>query len=38
MGVKPIQAMTRQATLGTLVEHYIYEVEDASPYLEKLIS
>jgi integrase len=38
MGIKAIQAKTRHANIGTLVKHYIYEVEDASPYLKKLIS
>ena len=38
MGIKAIQAKTRHASIGTLVKHYIYEVEDASPYLKKLIS
>ena len=37
MGIKAIQAKTRHASIGTLVKHYIYEVEDASPYLKKLI-
>jgi len=38
MGIKAIQTKTRHASIGTLVKHYIYEVEDATPYLEKLIS
>jgi len=38
MGIKAIQAKTRHANISTLVKHYIYEVEDASPYLKKLIS
>jgi len=38
MGIKAIQAKTRHANIGTLVKHYIYEVEDASPYVNKFIS
>jgi len=38
MGLKAIQAKTGHPSIGTLVKHYIYEVEDASPYLVKLIS
>jgi integrase len=37
MGIKAIQAKTRHASIGTLVKHYIYEVEDATPYLKRLI-
>jgi len=38
MGIKAIQVKTRHANIGTLVKYYIYEVEDASPYLRRLIS
>lgn len=38
MGIKAIQAKTHHVNIGTLVKHYIYEEEDASPYLTKLIS
>jgi integrase len=38
MGIKAIQAKTRHANIETLVKHYIYEVEDASPYINKIIS
>jgi len=38
MGIKAIQAKTRHASIGTLAKHYIYEVEDATPYLENVLS
>jgi integrase len=38
MSIKAIQAKTRYANISTLVKHYIYKLEDASPYLKRLIS
>jgi integrase len=37
MGIRAIQAKNRHANIGTLVKHYICEVEDALPYMKKLI-
>jgi integrase len=37
MGIKAIQAKTRHASVDTLVKHYIYEVEDVSQYVKKII-
>jgi site-specific recombinase XerD len=38
MKVKAIQGKTRHANIETLVKHYIYDDEPATPYLEKVFA
>jgi integrase len=38
MGIKAIQEKTRHASIETLVKHYVYDNEPASPYLEKMLA
>lgn len=37
MGLKAVQAKTRHANIDTLLKHYVYDDELATPYLERVL-